>query len=220
MFIQLMIYHTRSLVACLNGVQEAGSSNLLTQTACAALTSISNGSLKFMSAQDFLDHLKYRETNWNILQSLQITNEIQISVLPAYYFRADVNKGYWYVIKKNDNSNVPVYSIDETVDYELIEDSEVITKGGLGRAVVGGALFGIGGAIIGGATGKRTGKTVVDSMKLRITVNNKYNTFIDLDFFQMAKGIKKDSSSYKFSSEKASSIMSLIDYMKSLPQRA
>lgn len=51
--------------------------------------------------------------------------------------------------------NPKIYKYSDIVDYELLEDGESITKGGLGRAVVGGALFGGVGAVVGGVTGHK-----------------------------------------------------------------
>lgn len=56
-----------------------------------------------------------------------------------------------------------VYAFDEVLEYRTrtIEGHTVTkTKGGLGRAVVGGALFGPVGAVVGASTAKRETKTV------------------------------------------------------------
>ena len=51
-----------------------------------------------------------------------------------------------------------VYKCQDILDFELLEDGNSVIKGGLGRAVVGGALFGGVGAIVGGTTGGRKQK--------------------------------------------------------------
>ncbi len=56
------------------------------------------------------------------------------------------------------------------LDFELLEDEQTITKGGLGRAVAGGLLFGGVGAIVGGVTGGKKSKGICNSMKLRVTL--------------------------------------------------
>lgn len=62
----------------------------------------------------------------------------------------------WFAVTKNEKTPPYfVYSFDEIVGYEFQEaGGKVITKnkGGIGRAVVGGALFGGVGAIVGAAT--------------------------------------------------------------------
>ena len=46
----------------------------------------------------------------------------------------------------------------DLISYELLEDDSVVTSGGVGQALVGGALFGGFGAIAGGITANRTQK--------------------------------------------------------------
>lgn len=81
------------------------------------------------------------------------------------------------------------------MDYELLEDGNTLTKGGLGRAVAGGLLFGGVGAVVGGVTGKKHGKSTCSQLQIKITVNNvseptEYITFISSE-------IKKDGMIYK-----------------------
>ncbi len=54
------------------------------------------------------------------------------------------------------------YNFSDLIDFELLgDDGESISKGGLGRVLVGGALFGGIGAIVGGVTGSRKNKKCV-----------------------------------------------------------
>ena len=68
-----------------------------------------------------------------------------------------------------------VFRFSELMDYELIEDDSQVTKGGLGMAAAGGILFGGVGAIVGSNTGKKKSKKVVESLYLKIDLN-------DIDF--------------------------------------
>ena len=68
-----------------------------------------------------------------------------------------------------------VFEFNELLSYELIEDDSQVTKRGLGLAAAGGVLFGGVGAIVGGVTGKRKTKKVVESLYLKIDLN-------DIDF--------------------------------------
>ena len=70
-----------------------------------------------------------------------------------------------FIINKPKNIKL-LYRYDQIVDFELLDDGASITKGGLGRAVVGGLLFGGVGAIVGGMTGS---KTVCKSLQVKIT---------------------------------------------------
>lgn len=61
-----------------------------------------------------------------------------------------------------------IYSFDQIIDFEIIEDGESVVKGGLGRAVAGGLLFGGVGAIVGGVTGGKKSKGICKSLQVRI----------------------------------------------------
>ncbi len=87
-----------------------------------------------------------------------------------------------------------VYSYDNIINFELMEDNKSIAGGGIGRAIVGGALFGGVGAIVGGVTGRRITDTC-NSLKLKITLNDMAIPAVYVDFINSAT--KKDSPTYK-----------------------
>jgi len=96
----------------------------------------------------------------------------------------DKNQKWYLVSLKRDlplgtkiyKVNSKIYDFDEIESCEIVEDGttlETVKKGTgsmLGRAVVGGALFGGAGAIVGAATGTSKGasKFIVDNMDIRI----------------------------------------------------
>lgn len=65
-----------------------------------------------------------------------------------------------------------IFEYANLLSFELLEDGQTITKGGLGRAVAGGLLFGGVGAVVGGITGGKKTKGVCTSMKIRVTLKN------------------------------------------------
>src|SRR5690606_10900120 len=67
----------------------------------------------------------------------------------------DDNQQRWAVLSSFAGKVKQIYNYSDIVNFELLEDGESIASGGLGRALVGGALFGGVGAIVGGVTGKR-----------------------------------------------------------------
>ena len=182
---------------------------------CFGKSSVDQSRLKFLSVDAFKEHLEYRERNLNLLHSIKPTHEIRITIMPTIYLRADIENGYWYLIKKKDNSNVPVFHAREIIDYELIEDGDTVIKGGLGRAIVGGALLGDIGAIVGGTTGTRKSKTTVNTMKLRISLNNKYHTYTDIDFLPGVQNVKKNSLTYRGVVDTVSEVSSLLNLLQS-----
>ena len=111
------------------------------------------------------------------------------------------------LIKKTINSN-KIFSYNDILSYELIEDGNSISKGGIGRAIVGGALFGGVGAIVGGSTGHKQKQTCT-KLQIKITLNNidnpiEYITFISTE-------TKKDSFVYSNSYNVAQQILSMLE---------
>lgn len=62
------------------------------------------------------------------------------------------------------------HTFGDLVNFELYENNSVLQKGGVGRAFVGGALFGSAGAIAGAAT--RKSQNVVDTLYIRLTLKS------------------------------------------------
>jgi len=116
----------------------------------------------------------------------------------------------------NSERRNPRHIFDDLVSYELLQDDSVTTKGGasIGRAIVGGVLFNVPGAIIGGVTGSKKQVTKVKKIDLRITIrNSKQNTL----YINIYKGspIKTDSKQYQLLIKKAQETLSLLDIISS-----
>lgn len=75
-----------------------------------------------------------------------------------------------------------IFSYENLLSFELLEDGQSITKGGLGRAVAGGLLFGGVGAVVGGVTGGKKSKGVCNSMKLRVSLKNAHTDVLYINF--------------------------------------
>lgn len=88
-----------------------------------------------------------------------------------------------------------VYSYSDIMNFELIEDGNTVTSGGLGRAVAGGLLFGGVGAIVGGATGGKKTKATCSKLQVKIVVKNINSPVLYIDL--IAAEIKKDTPIYK-----------------------
>lgn len=88
-----------------------------------------------------------------------------------------------------------IYNYSDIVDFELLEDGVTITKGGLGAAIAGGVLFGGVGAIVGGTTGAKKSKSVCNSLKIKITINDINNPVVYINF--ITTETKKNSYMYQ-----------------------
>jgi len=101
-----------------------------------------------------------------------------------------------------------IYNFDDIIGFELLENESSVTKGGLGRAVVGGALFGWGGAAIGGITGQRKTQGICNSLILKITINNTQNPAIFVKLINTPT--KVDSITYQNAYSNAHQAISLL----------
>lgn len=101
-----------------------------------------------------------------------------------------------------------LYFYDQVVDFELLEDGTTKVKGGLGRAAIGGLLFGGVGAIVGGITGGKKTESVCDSLQIKITLRNSINQTVYLDFINCTT--KTSSFSYKVAYSTAQDAMSAL----------
>lgn len=111
-----------------------------------------------------------------------------------------------------------LFRYDQIVDFELLEDGESITKGGLGRAVVGGVLFGGVGAVVGGVTGGKKTKGVCNSLKIKLTIQNDYRQTAYIDFISAQTA--KDSSVYKSATDKAQEALSALQLVVNKVQQS
>lgn len=130
------------------------------------------------------------------------------------YIYLDENKQQWAIptgIFSKSIENSTIYDYADIVDFELLEDGSSVSKGGLGRAVAGGLLFGGVGAIVGGVTGGKKAKQTCTNLKIKITVNDLRNPVIYITF--ITTEVKKDSMLYTNSYRIAQEIMSMLQVM-------
>ncbi|MBR5792842.1 MAG: SHOCT domain-containing protein [Ruminiclostridium sp.] len=78
------------------------------------------------------------------------------------------------------------YSYSDIVSFEILENGSSITKGGLGAAAVGGALFGGAGAVVGATTGTKRTAQICNSMQVAVTVKDDENPNIYIPIVKSA----------------------------------
>lgn len=159
-----------------------------------------------ININSFDDFHQYRESlkdNEILLNTFMITNK------ENPYIFIDTKNKLFKIGKKNAVNSNKVFHFNELIDYEYVEDGETITKGGIGSAVVGGALFGAVGAIVGGTTGKKKTKPVVTDMHIRISLNNKWISNMTIEL--LSSETKKSSMTYGLMKSSSERIISLLD---------
>lgn len=113
---------------------------------------------------------------------------------------------YIFPIEKTD-----FIKFADIIECEIMEDSNTILKGGIGRAVVGGVLAGGVGAVVGANT--RASQNVTNSLKIRIITKNISRSLYTINI--ITAETQKDSKEYKeamnFANEVYSTITSIIN---------
>lgn len=133
---------------------------------------LSNAGISMLS-----NHMSYNQNSINQL----------INTRKAIVNRFSATKSignYMYIDENNKSFKVgkDIFSYENLLSFELLEDGQSITKGGLGRAVAGGLLFGGVGAIVGGVTGGKKSKGICNSMKLRISLKSAHTDVVYINF--------------------------------------
>lgn len=108
------------------------------------------------------------------------------------------------------------FDFSDLLSYELLEDDSLVTSGGVGQALIGGAIGTLAnpivgglGAIAGGLTGKRTQKKQIESLYIKATVNSLSAPCILIPLIQ--KPTKTSSKEYQTAFTTAQQILSTFD---------
>ncbi|APX73158.1 SHOCT domain-containing protein [Companilactobacillus allii] len=113
---------------------------------------------------------------------------------PGKFFKGTSNYGQISIDENKQlfKLNTKVYHFENLNTYELLENESSISSGGLGigRAIVGGALVGSVGAVIGGTTKRRKNTNIVESLKIFISFKGIREISTTLPF--ITKKQKKD----------------------------
>ena len=110
---------------------------------------------------------------------------------------------------KNKVGAAKWFPFSDLVSYDLLEDDALVTSGGVGQALVGGAVFGGFGAVAGAITGKRVQKKRIESLCIKVTLNNFDIPCILIPI--VTKPIKTNSKEYRIAFEEAHKILSVLD---------
>ena len=101
------------------------------------------------------------------------------------------------------------YNFSDLISYELLEDDSIVTSGGVGQALIGGALLGGFGAVAGGITGKRVQKKKIESLYIKATLNSFKSPCVLIPL--ITKPTKTNSKEYQVAFEEAHMILSVFD---------
>ncbi|UGQ08707.1 zinc ribbon domain-containing protein [Streptococcus anginosus] len=110
---------------------------------------------------------------------------------------------------KKDKNDTEWHKFEDLVSYDLLINDQAVVSGGVGQALVAGALFGGLGAIAGGIVAKRKNSTKIINMTIRVTSNDFKKPVIFIDLIK--KPIKNTSKEYKEAIENAQRIIGALD---------
>ena len=157
-----------------------------------------------MTAESVALLIKEKQRSQQELEQITITKSF------GSYIKFDEIHEKWYVPDGlfGATKSPIVYAFSDIIGYELIEDGNSIVKGTIGRALIGGALFGGVGAIVGSNTGKKKSKATCTKLQIKITLNNMAfpNVFISL----ISTETSKASALYQSAFRTAQDILSIL----------
>ena len=156
--------------------------------------------LNYRSAYEAKQHIADRETNLAKYKTFSPTDAV------GDYLKIDRRTQSW-CCPVLDAKNPDIFAFSDLIDFEMVEDGVSVTKGGLGSAIVGGALFGAAGAIVGGGLGKKQ-KNMVN--KLSIVINLRNDLIPNIEIPLIKAETKRGGFMHKNCSEIGNRIISLL----------
>ena len=163
------------------------------------LANLKNMSLEQVK-ESLADNSDREQENKTFEYTKKVKSYLQINT-DTKKFRVPSSK----LIKKN----LAIINFNELVSYEVIEDGEQLSSGGLGRAAVGGVLFGGVGAIVGGITGGKKTKSTCDKLFIKLTLDSIDNPVLYIKFIELS--MKKKNFMYKEALKAAEECTSLLE---------
>lgn len=108
-----------------------------------------------------------------------------------------------WAVTRATSPEFATYDYSDLLEFEVYEDGDSIAKGRAGSALVGGLLFGVAGAMIGGSRSKNI-KSTCSTLQVRITVKSIYQSQIVIHLIKSQT--MKSSIIYKANIEAAKNI--------------
>lgn len=121
-------------------------------------------------------------------------------------FRVDLEHKQIAICSIFPYQKIDIINFSDIIECQIIEDSNTVMKGGVGRAVVGGALAGGVGAIVGANT--RASKNVINILQIRIIKKKISNSLYTIDLIKTE--IEKNSMEYRNAMNFANNVYAIL----------
>lgn len=116
------------------------------------------------------------------------------------------------------SGQITYVKFEDILECEILENSNTIMKGGVGRAIAGGIIAGGVGAIVGANT--RNSQNVINSLQVRIITKNIDNALININLINSSSGVSTSGYEYinamNFSNEIYATLTAIIDSNKNI----
>ena len=160
-----------------------------------------------------LKNMTKEECDWYLEQVHDLRMRID-NFSPTYRLKARVqfdDDTETLMLEEEDWTKTQFIKYNQIVDFELLENGGSLAKGGVGRAVVGGMLFGSTGAIVGSTTRKQ--KKLCESLCIKLTLKEFEEPSYYINFIE--KPVDVGSEYYKDVVKKAQDMMSKLQLIAS-----
>lgn len=151
------------------------------------------------------------EETEDILRKRGFSIDKTVGTRTAKLFVDNANKK-WAVKEEGVLSDVKIYDYKDLIDFELLEDGESKVKGGFGKALIGGALGGTKGAIIGSAASRKITETV-SLLEIVIRTNDFGKPQYNIPFIK-GFSLPKDAN-YRRLYDMAQEVIGILNYISS-----
>lgn len=164
---------------------------------CSAMVNMDTAMIPYQTVEDMRAHIKYRQENLGKYEAFESTLDLKAG---SAIFRVDESEKIWYCTKNKRDKNPPVFTYDEIDGFEYTENGEPYVpeekKSGLG------ALF------------NKKEPVQIRSMKLHITLTNRYTPTIDIEMMSLNDEIKSNSLAYKSNKKAIDRVIEALTGMK------